>query len=184
MELFIPSLLVLILGGIVFAVLLPRFSLHTLGLVSVGLFLLGLYQHWKTFPYEYSMSETRVLLKDYAPFITLLVTILALVGMAMQMSGGSGNSGAALMAALPAMPAMPALPEMPEMPEMPALNIPKMPNIANMGMGRPGNNKGPNANANKNKNLFGINPGGGAVAMNGANNGKRNNIASNSFKIT
>ena len=57
-----------------------------------------------------------------------------------------------------------------------------MPNIANMGMGRPANNKGPNAN--KNKNLFALNPGGGAVALNGANNGKRNNIASNSFKIT
>jgi hypothetical protein len=181
MELFIPSLLVLILGGIVFAVILPRFSLHTLGLVSIGLFLLGLYQHFKTFPYEYTASETKHLLKDYAPFITLLVTILALVGFAMQMSGGSGNSGAALMAALPALP---ALPEMPEMPEMPALNIPKIPNIANMGMGRPANNKGPNANANKNKNLFGLNPGGGAVALNGANNGKRNNIASNSFKIT
>jgi len=173
MELFIPSLLVLILGGIVFAVILPRFSLHTLGLVSIGLFLLGLYQHFKTFPYEYTASETKHLLKDYAPFITLLVTILALVGFAMQMSGGSGNSGAALMAALP---------EMPEMPEMPALNIPKIPNIANMGMGRPANNKGPNAN--KNKNIFGLNPGGGAVALNGANNGKRNNIASNSFKIT
>ena len=170
MELFIPSLLVLILGGIVFAVILPRFSLHTLGLVSIGLFLLGLYQHFKTFPYEYTASETKHLLKDYAPFITLLVTILALVGLAMQMSGGSGNSGAALMAALPAMPAMPEL------------NMPKMPNIANMGMGRPGNNKGPNAN--KNKNLFALNPGGGAVALNGVNNGKRNNIASNSFKIT
>ena len=94
------------------------------------------------------------------------------------MSGGSGNSGAALMAALPAMPALP------EMPEMPALNLPKMPNIANMGMGRPGNNKGPNANANKNKNLFGMNPGGGLLGANGANNGKRNNIASNSFKVT
>jgi hypothetical protein len=178
MELFIPSLLVLVVGGIVIAVLLPRFSFQTLGLVSIGLFLLGLYQHWKTFPYEYTMSETKQILKDYAPFITLLVTILALVGLAMQMSGGSSNSGAALMAALPAMP------EMPEMPEMPALNIPKMPNIANMGMARPGNNKGPNANANKNKNLFALNPGGGAVALNGVNNGKRNNIASNSFKIT
>jgi hypothetical protein len=176
MELFIPSLLVLIVGGIVFAVLLPRFSFQTLGLVSIGLFLLGLYQHFKTFPYEYTASETKHLLKDYAPFITLLVTILALVALAMQMSGGSGDSGAAIMAALPAMPAMP------EMPEMPALNIPKMPNIADMAMGRPGNNKGPNAN--KNKNLFGLNPGGGAVALNGANNGKRNNIASNSFKIT
>lgn len=176
MELFIPSLLVLILGGIVFAVVLPKFSLHTLGLVSIGLFLLGLYQHWKTFPYEYAVSETKYLLKDYAPFITLLVTILALVGFATQMSGGSGNSGATLMAALPAMPALP------EMPEMPALNLPKMPNIANMGMGRPGNNKGPNAN--KNKNLFGMNPGGGLLGANTANNGKRNNIASNSFKVT
>ena len=178
MELFIPSLLVLVVGGIVIAVLLPRFSFQTLGLVSIGLFLLGLYQHWKTFPYEYSTSETKQILKDYAPFITLLVTILALVGLAMQMSGGSSNSGAALMAALPAMP------EMPEMPEMPALNIPKIPNIANMGMARPGNNKVPNGNANKNKNLFAINPVGGAVALNGVNNGKRNNIASNSFKVT
>jgi hypothetical protein len=171
MELFIPSLLVLILGGIVFAVILPRFSLQMLGFVSIGLFLLGLYQHWKTFPYEYNTSETKQLLKDYAPFITLLVTILALIGFAMQMSGGSGNSGAALMAALPAMPALPEMPEMPALPEMP-----KMPNIADMGLGRAGNNKGPNAN--KNKNFFGLNAGGGA------NNGKRNNIASNSFKIT
>lgn len=179
MELFIPSLLVLVIGGITFAFLLPRFSLHVLGMLSIGLFLLGLYQHSKTFPYEYSMSESRQILKDYAPFITLLVTILVLIGVALQMTGGSGVANIASV-----LPAMPAMPELPAMPEMPALNIPKMPNIADLAGGRPANNKGGNVNAGKNKNIFAINPGAGEVAMNGGNNGKRNNLASNSFKVT
>jgi hypothetical protein len=176
MELFIPSLLTIVLGGVVFAFLLPKFSLYVLGVMSIALFVIGIHQHWKMFPYEYSMSESRQILSDYAPFITLLVTILGLIMMALQLTGGSGGSGAGIMAALPALPAMPEMPAMPAMPEMPALNIPKMPTIADMGMARPANNRGANANAGKNKGIMGMNFGG--------NNGKRNNIASNSFKVT
>ena len=157
MELFIPSLLVIILGGIVFVFLLPRFSFHTLGVISIVLFILGIYQHWKTFPYEYAASETKNILKDYAPFIVLLLTILALSGMAMQMSGGSGLTDI-----------IPPMPAMPELPAMPALNMPKMPNISDLTGGRPGNNRGGNNKAR------------GILAM----NGRRNNLASNSFKIT
>ena len=179
MELFIPSLLVLILSGVVLTILLPKFSLYTLGLLSIGLFLLGLYQHWKTFPYEYSMSETKQIMKDYAPFITLLLTILGLIAMALQLSGGATSSGKGIADILPELPAMPVL-NMPKMPEMPALNMPKIPN---MGMGMGGaNNIGPIMG--KNKNNFNINPLNGIMGMNNMNKGKRNNIASNNFRVT
>ena len=158
MELFIPSLLVIVLGGLVFFFLLPKMTLQVMGVMSIALFVLGVYQHRKTFPFEYSMSETKEILKDYAPFITLLVTILVLVGVGLQMTGGSGGS---LMAAMPAMPAMPSMPSMPAMPSMP-----EMPAMPTLGLGTPGNNKS--------KGLMNL----------GGNNGKRNSLASNSFKVT
>ena len=152
MELFIPSLLIIVLGGLVFFFLLPKMTLQVMGVMSIALFVLGVYQHRKTFPFEYSMSETKEVLKDYAPFITLLVTILVLVGVGLQMTGGSGGS------LMPAMPAMPSMPEMPSMPSMPAMPT--------LGLGTPGNNKS--------KGLMNL----------GGNNGKRNSLASNSFKVT
>ena len=161
MEIFLPSLLVIFVSGLIFYFLLPKMSLHVLGLTSVALCVLGVYQHYKTFPYEYNMSHGRQLLMDYAPFIALLLTILALIMGALNMVGGSGGGGGYGGNFLPTMPSMPSMPSMPEMPALPAL-----PFAASLGLNTPA--------GNKNKGILNL----------GGNGGKRNNLASNSFKVT
>ena len=76
MELFMPSLIVLILAAIVCFVLLPKASPYILGLIAVVMFVVGAWQHYHMFPYEYSSSLFIELLRDYAPFVMLLGVII------------------------------------------------------------------------------------------------------------
>ena len=115
MELFIPSLIALLLGAVVFFVLLPKMSPYMLGSVAVLLFVGGVYQHYQMFPYEYSGTQLQFLLQDYAPFAMLLAVILGLTIAIMTVMGGSAPSMAA---ALPEMPSMPSMPSMPAMPSL------------------------------------------------------------------
>jgi hypothetical protein len=118
MELFIPSLVALLLGAAVFFVLLPKMSPYMLGLLAAVFFVVGAYQHYQMFPYEYSASQLKFLLQDYAPFAMLIAVILGLIIAIMTVMGGSAP---AMAAALPAMPSMPAMPSLPSMPAMPSL---------------------------------------------------------------
>ena len=86
---FIPSLLVLVLAAIVCFVLLPKMSVYTLGLFSISIFVLVLWQHYQMFPYEYRASLFADLLRDYSPFVMLLAVILA--GMVFVMLAYGGN---------------------------------------------------------------------------------------------
>jgi len=163
--LFIPSLLVIVLGGIVFFVVLPKMAPYTLGSMAVLLFCVGLYQHYQTFPYEYNQSRLRDILKDYSPFIMLLATILGLVIAVMV---GFGGNPPDLAASIPGMPSMESI----AMPSMP--NIASLPNLGlNLGANNATANKG-----NSNGNALKMNPN----LVSG--NVKRNNVASNSFKVT
>lgn len=99
---FIPSLVVIILGAIVVFFVLPKAAPYTLGVMAVLLFGVGIYQHYQTFPYEYSTGNFRDKLKDYAPFLMLLATILGLVVGVMVAFGGNPP---ALAASIPALPA-------------------------------------------------------------------------------
>jgi len=110
MELFIPSLVVIILGGIVFFVILPKMAPYTLGSMAILLFGIGLYQHYQTFPYEYQQSRLRDVLKDYSPFLMLLATILGLVIGVMVAYGGNPPD---ISASMPAMPSLPSIASMP-----------------------------------------------------------------------
>jgi hypothetical protein len=83
--------------------------------MAVLLFGVGIYQHYTTFPYEYSSGNFRDTLKDYAPFLMLLATILGLVVGVMVAFGGNPPSIAA------AMPAMPNIATMPV--SLPSLNM-------------------------------------------------------------
>jgi hypothetical protein len=107
MELFIPSLVVIVLGAIVAFFILPKVAPYTLGVMSVLLFGVGMYQHYQTFPHEYSGGNFRDTLKDYSPFIMLLATILALVVGVMVAFGGNPPSIAASMPAMASISAMP-----------------------------------------------------------------------------
>ncbi len=56
MELFLPSVIVLLLAAAVVFFLLPKFGPATLAIVSAVLLGLGLYQHYKSFGTEYRFS--------------------------------------------------------------------------------------------------------------------------------
>ena len=157
MELFIPSLFVIVLGGLVAFFLIPKVAPYTLGVMAVALFGVGLYQHYQTFPHEYNAGNIRDTLKDYTPFLMLLATILGLVIGVMVAFGGNPPSMAAV---------IPAMPEMPSLANMPV----SLPSIGGNIFG------GGNSTAKNNSRNNGMGNGGGNV--------KRNNVASTSFKVT
>ncbi len=147
-----PSLIVLILAAIVCFVLLPKASPYILGLIAVVMFVVGAWQHYYMFPYEYSSSLFIDLLRDYAPFVMLLGVII----------GGM----IALMLAFGVSPPniSDIIPEAITDIILPANNA------------KPANNANRQVNANKPVNN------GAAKLGNNTNNSKRNNIASSSFK--
>ena len=116
MELFIPSLVALLLGAVVFFALLPQMSPYALGLSAIVLCVVGIYYHYTKFPYEYSSSQFKFLLQDIAPFAMLGASIIGLLVVIMLFFGNSAPSVGSI---LPAMPEMPAMPNMPNMMNMP-----------------------------------------------------------------
>jgi len=76
MELFIPSLLALVLAAIVCFFILPKASPYILGSLALAMFIVGAWQHYHMFPYEYSSSLFIDLLRDYSPFVMIIGVIL------------------------------------------------------------------------------------------------------------
>ena len=75
MELFIPSLLILVLSY-VFFIILPKMAPYTVGFLALALFAIGIWQNYKMFPYEYKSTMFIQTLRDYSPFVLLIVIIL------------------------------------------------------------------------------------------------------------
>ena len=71
MELFIPSILVLLLAAFVVFFFLPRFAPLVLAVVSLVLLFGGVYQHYNQFSSEYRLSTWQFGLVNYAPYILL-----------------------------------------------------------------------------------------------------------------
>lgn len=175
MELFVPGVVTLLVAWLIYYFLMPRASIYVLGGICIVSVFVGYYHHRKLFPYEYNLSETKEILKDYALFITLMFTILLLRIILAQVKGTSGGEAAvaainsakasaaagvgAIAAALPQIPQLPEMPKLPEMPQMP-----QMPQMPDLGLGVRANN--------------------GSRVNNRGNIGRRNNIASTSFKET
>ena len=162
MELFIPSLVVIVLGAIVVFFILPKAAPYTLGFMAVLFFGVGLYQHYSTFPYEYSGGNFRDTMKDYAPFLMLLATILGLV---IGVKVAFGDNPPALAASMPAIASISAMPV-------------SLPSIGGntFGAGGAGGAAGAGGANSTAKNNTKNNGAGGNV--------KRNNVASTSFKVT
>ena len=156
MELFIPSLIVLVIGAIFLFAVLPKLSPYVLGGLAVSMFLLGLWQHYSMFPYEYKMSVASDAIKQYSGFIMLLAVIFAGVTGVLAMHGGNPPSTESI---LPAMP-----------------NIMGSSNNAKNNSGSIFNIGGNNAK-NGNGMMASV-----ANAFKPANNAKKNNLASPSFK--
>jgi hypothetical protein len=172
MELFVPSLIVLILGALFFLVLLPKLSPYVLGGLAVCMFFLGLWQHYTMFPYEYRTSMVTDLLKQYAGFIMLIAVILAGTTAILMRHGGNPPETADV---------IPEIPAMSEITEQ-AANIFNL--SGNNAKPSNGNVKPSNGNAAKQGIMATV-----TNAVNGVknaikpnNNVKKNNLASASFK--
>jgi hypothetical protein len=180
MELFIPSLIVLILGALFAFIIIPKMSPYVLGGLALSMFVLGLWQHYAMFPYEYKASMATDILKQYSGFIMLAGVIFAGTVSVLYMHGSNPPAAGEVM---------------PELPAMPNLMGNKSGNntknntggIFNLG----GNNAKPNNAANpgiiasvtnavngvKNAVVNGV-----TNATKAANNAKKNNLVSPSFK--
>jgi hypothetical protein len=110
MELFIPSVLILLLAAAIIFFVLPRFGAATLALISVGLLVFGVYQHMNSFGTEYRLSSWQLGLMSYAPYI-MIGGLLLVIGFYLVSISPFGKSNAGTTA--PSMPEMPSIAEMP-----------------------------------------------------------------------
>jgi hypothetical protein len=110
MELFIPSVLLLLLAAAVIFFVLPKFGPAALAMISVVLLVLGIYQHITAFGSEYKLSTWQYSFTSYAPFI-MVGGLLLVIGFYLLTLSPFGRTNAGTTA--------PVLPEMPTIAEMP-----------------------------------------------------------------
>lgn len=91
MELFIPSLIVLVLAGIVCFFVIPKLSPYVLGVVAILMFCLGIWQHYNMFPYEYNTGPVGAV-KEYSGFIMIAAVIVGGLVLVSQFFGVSPPS--------------------------------------------------------------------------------------------
>jgi hypothetical protein len=108
MELFIPSVLVLLLAAAVVFFVFPRFGAPVLAAISVGLLAFGIYQHSKNFGTEYRGSTWQYDIAAYAPFVMVGGVLLVISFYLLSLFTGGG--------------AAPTAPEVPTVAEMPSAN--------------------------------------------------------------
>lgn len=145
MELFIPSLLILVLAAVVIFLILPKASPYVLGGLALVLLIVGVVQHYQQFPYEYTSTQISQTIADYSPFVVLAALILGLLITMASMFGFSTPSVASVLPAMPELPAMPAMPNLGgnganKGGVMGAVNA--VTNTLGFGGNRPANNKG------------------------------------------
>ena len=92
MELFLPSVIVLLLAAAVVFFLLPKFGPATLAIVSAVLLALGLYQHYSTFGTEYRFSTWQLV--SFSPYILIggLLVVIAIFLLYTLPVGSSANT--------------------------------------------------------------------------------------------
>lgn len=79
MELFIPSLVAIILAALIVIFLLPRLSPIILGVVALIFLVLAAYQHFTFFSSEYANSTWQLPLVTYGPYLLLGGLVLFLI---------------------------------------------------------------------------------------------------------
>lgn len=109
MELFLPSVLILLLAAAVIFFVLPRFGAPVLALISVGLLVYGIYNHMNAFGTEYRFSTWQLGLVSYAPYLMVggLLVVIAFYLLSMSPWGKAGTTA-------PNMPEIPTIAEMPK----------------------------------------------------------------------
>jgi hypothetical protein len=71
MDFFIPSLFVLLLAGILVFLLIPRFGLVSMIIISIILLFFAVSHHINMFKSEYTLSTWPMLLSTYGPYFVL-----------------------------------------------------------------------------------------------------------------
>jgi hypothetical protein len=79
MELFIPSLVAIILAALIVMFLLPRLSPIILGVIALVFLVLAAYQHFTFFGNEYANSTWQLPLVTYGPYLLLGGLVLFLI---------------------------------------------------------------------------------------------------------
>jgi hypothetical protein len=92
MELFLPSILVILFAAIVIMVILPRFSPLIIVIVSAILLTASTYQHFQLFWHEYRESSWQASLKIFAPGIIIGVVFLYIFIMGSSFLTGKSNA--------------------------------------------------------------------------------------------
>ena len=95
MELFIPSLLAIIIAAAIVMFVLPRFSPVILGVVALIFLVLAAYNHYNFFAYEYRQSTWQLPLINYAPYVLLGGLVLFLIFFAINFIGTGSTDAAA-----------------------------------------------------------------------------------------
>ncbi len=79
MELFIPSLLAILIAAGIVMFLLPRLSPVILGVVALIFLVLAAYQHYTFFGSEYQLSTWQLPLVNYGPYLMIGGLVLFLI---------------------------------------------------------------------------------------------------------
>ncbi len=79
MELFIPSLLAILIAAGIVMFLLPRLSPVILGVVALIFLVLAAYQHYTFFGSEYQLSTWQLPLINYGPYLMIGGLVLFLI---------------------------------------------------------------------------------------------------------
>lgn len=107
MELFIPSVLLLLFTAAVVFFVLPRFGAPFLAVISVALLIFGIYNHVKLFGTEWRLSTWHLGYTAYAPFIMVGAVILVIGFYVVNLI----SSGATTAVSLPEMPTVANMPK-------------------------------------------------------------------------
>ena len=95
MELFIPSILALIIAAAIVMFVLPRLSSVILGSLALVFVIVAAYQHYNFFYTEYRQSTWQLPLVEYAPYLLLGGLVLFLIFFSINFSGTSTTAQAA-----------------------------------------------------------------------------------------
>lgn len=79
MELFIPSIIVFLLAGLVSFIFIPRFTPLVIAILAIIFLTKGVYDHYYMFASEYRLSTWQEGLKIYAPAIMIGAIILFII---------------------------------------------------------------------------------------------------------
>ena len=108
MELFLPSVLVLLLAAAVVFFVFPSLGPMTLAIVSAVLLTLGAYQHWAQFGVEYRLSTWYLGLMAFAPYVMVGGLLLAIAIYLLYLLPANSQNSTASSLPLPTISNMPS----------------------------------------------------------------------------